>query len=375
MAMQGGYFGCNAHSGQGGAFRQIGAVKIAAFTVVNAYGAVTDRAGWLVACNRPKSWGNLTMTSELLRNLPQSLKANWDAAAMDAPDAGGTRNTTVSLIVTNQKLDTASLQRMAVQVHTSMARAIQPFSTSQDGDTLYAASTQEIDSELTALTLTTIAGETMWDAVLASVPDKATPVPPPQTPATVSADKLAAYAGTYDFGAAPAAGGFGGMGVDVRIEDGSVKASPIDGFSAAGAGLLAGDIITHLNGAPLKGLPLNTILGRMRGPSGSTAVLTVVHNGQDRPTDIAVVREMLRLRPLLRVRFENAGLLVEATGGRQVFDFERSKPTAVFARSDTEFYADGRSATRIAFTVDATGKVSGAVLNPGRWEQKGVKID
>ena len=145
MAMQGSYFGCNTHSGQGGAFRQIGAVKIAAFTVVNAYGAVTDRAGRLVACNRPKSWGNLTMTSELLRNLPQSLKADWDAAA-SRPDAGGTRNTTISLIVTNQKLDYASLQRMAVQVHTSMARAIQPFSTQNDGDTLYAASTQEIDT-------------------------------------------------------------------------------------------------------------------------------------------------------------------------------------------------------------------------------------
>ena len=177
MAMQGGYFGCNAHSGQGGAFRQVGAIKIAAFMVVNAYGAVTDRAGRLVACNRPKSWGNLTATSELLRNLPQSLNANWDAAAV-APDAGGTRNTTISLIVTNQKLDTASLQRMAVQVHTSMARAIQPFSTSEDGDTLFAASTQEVDSEFRPVTLTTIASEVMWDAVLASVPDNATSPPP-----------------------------------------------------------------------------------------------------------------------------------------------------------------------------------------------------
>ena len=56
--------------------------------MVNAYGAVTDRAGRLVACNPGKSWGNLTMTSELLRNLPQSLKADWDAAG--SPDAGAT---------------------------------------------------------------------------------------------------------------------------------------------------------------------------------------------------------------------------------------------------------------------------------------------
>jgi L-aminopeptidase/D-esterase-like protein len=373
MAMQGGYFGCNAHSGQGGAFRQVGAVKIAAFVVVNAYGAVTDRAGRLVACNRPKSWGNLTATSELLRNLPQSLNANWDAAAV-APDAGGTRNTTISLIVTNQKLDTASLQRMAVQVHTSMARAIQPFSTSEDGDTLFAASTQEIDGELRPVTLTTIASEVMWDAVLASVPDNATSSPPAEKPAaTVSGEKLAAYAGTYEFGAAQSTGG--GLGVDVRIQDGGVKVSPIEGLPAARAGVRAGDTVTHVNAAPLKGLSLNAVLDRMRGAPGSTAILTIARNGGDQPVDISVVREPIGLRALLRVKAESGSLSVEATGGRRVFDFDRSKPTLVVPLSDTEFYADGRSTTRIAFTLDAAGKVSGAVLNPGRWEQKGVKID
>jgi L-aminopeptidase/D-esterase-like protein len=374
MAMQGGYFGCNTHSGQGGAFRQVGMTKIAAFTVVNAYGAVTDRAGRLVACNRPKSWGNLTATSELLRNLPQSLNANWDAAAV-APDAGGTRNTTISLIVTNQKLDSASLQRMAVQVHTSMARAIQPFSTSQDGDTLYAASTQEIDSELSPLTLTTIAGEVMWDAVLASVPDNATSVAPTEKPAAVSAEKLAAYVGTYEFGAAQTTGGFGGLGVDTRIEDGRVKVSPIEGLPAARAGVLARDTVTHINGAAVKGSSLNNVLDRMRGPPGSTAILTIVHNGADQPVDIAVVREPIRLRSLLRVRAEGGSLSVEAIGGRRVFDFEQAKPMPVIPLSNNEFYADARSAARIAFTVDAAGKVSGAVLNPGRWEQTGVKID
>jgi L-aminopeptidase/D-esterase-like protein len=375
MAMQGGFFGCNAHSGQGGAFRQVGAVKIAAFTVVNAYGAVTDRAGRLVACNKPKSWGNLTMTSELLRNLPQSLKADWDAASAAPSDAGGTKNTTISLIVTNQKLDYASLQRLAVQVHTSMARAIQPFSTENDGDTLYAASTQEVDSkEFNPLTLTTIASEAMWDAVLASVPDNAVSARPPEKPASVSADKLASYAGTYEFGSAAAAGGFGGLGLHVRIEDGQVKVVPIAGLSAARAGILADDIVTRLDGAPLKGMPINGVLGRMRGAPGSQAVLTIVHNGQDQPVEVPVVREMVSQRVQLRVKSESGGLSVEAIG-RRLFDFAGSTPTPLTPLSDTEFYADGRSATRIAFTVDAAGKVSGAVLNPGRWEQKGVKID
>jgi L-aminopeptidase/D-esterase-like protein len=375
MAMQGSYFGCNAHSGQGGAFRQIGAVKIAAFTVVNAAGAVTDRNGRLVACNKAKSWGSLTTTSELLRNLPHSLEPDWKAAAADpAPDAGGTKNTTISLIVTNQKLDYASLQRLAIQVHTSMARGIQPFSTENDGDTLYAASTQEVDNkELSAINLTTIAGEVMWDAVLASVPDGAASVRPSEKPATVSADKLAAYAGTYEFGAM-SAGGFGGLGVDVSIEDGQVKVAPIEGLSAARAGVLTGDVVTRLNGAPLKGSSLNSVVGKMRGPPGSKAVLTIVRNGQDQPTEITVVREKVSPRPLLRVKAEGEGLSVEAVGWRRVFDFER-KPAPIIPLSNAEFYVDGRSATRIAFIIDPAGKVSGAVLNPGHWQQKGVKID
>jgi hypothetical protein len=377
MAMQGGFFGCDAHSGQGGAFRQLGPTKIAAFVVVNAFGAVTDRDGGLVSCNRPKSWGNLTMTSELLRHLPASLKADWDAsAASPERKVPGTRNTTISLIVTNRKLDYAGVLRLAIQVHTSMARAIQPFSTESDGDTLYAASTQEVDNkDLSSVTLATVAGETMWDAVVASVPDEAAFVPP-ATPPTVSADTLAAYAGTYEFAAVPqqAGGAFSGLGLDVAIEDGLVKVSPIEGAPAARAGVMAGDVVTRLDDTPLQGLPLDQVQDKMRGPRDSKAELTITREGQDRPIDITIVREPIRLRSLLRVGVQGDGLAVEAIGGRQVFEFRRSKPLAVIPYSDAAFYVDGRYHTRIAFTKDMTGKVLGVVLNPGRWQQKGVKI-
>ena len=378
MAMQGSYFGCDAHSGQGGAFRQLGTTKIAAFVVVNAFGAVTDRDGRLVRCNRPRSWGNLTMTSELLQHLPASLKADWDAsAAAPEREAPGTRNTTVSLIVTNQKLGYAGVQRLAIQVHTSMARAIQPFSTESDGDTLYAASTQEVENkDLSLVTLAAVAGETMWDAVLASVPAEAAFAPPATSP-TVSADTLAAYTGTSEFAAAPeqVGGAFSGLGLEIAIEDGLVEVSPIEGAPAPGAGVMAGDVVTRLDGTPLKGLTLDQVLDKMRGPSGSKAELTITREGQDRPIDIAIVREAIRLRSLLRVRAEGGSLSVEAIGGRQVFEFQRAKPLTVIPSSGTEFYVEGRYHTRIAFTRDAGGKVSGAILNPGRWEQKGVRVD
>jgi hypothetical protein len=149
---------------------------------------------------------------------------------------------------------------------------------------------------------------------------------------------------------------------------------PIAGLSGARAGILADDIVTRLDGAQLKGLPINSVIGRMRGPPGSKAVLTIVHNGQDQPVEVPVVREMVSPRVQLRVKPEGGNLFVEAVG-RRLFGFQGSTPTPALPLSDTEFYADDRSATRIAFTVDTAGKVSGAVLNPGRWEQRGVKID
>ena len=113
---------------------------------------------------------------------------------------GRASNTTVSLIVTNRKLSYAELQRLAIQVHTSMARAIQPFSTFADGDTLFAATTDQAPaSALSAIDLDTVAGEIMWDAILKSVPEEPAFVAarlPPRSLTTGSAR----YAGLYDFG-------------------------------------------------------------------------------------------------------------------------------------------------------------------------------
>ena len=377
MAMQGSFFGCDVHSGQGGAFRQIGSVKIAAFVVVNAVGAITDRDGQLVSCNKPVTWGGLTKTSELLQHIPASLSADWTAPEESSDhEIPATKNTTISLIVTNQKLNASQLQRMAIQVHTSMARAIQPFSTASDGDTLYAASTQEVDSKnVSPEIVATIGGEAMWDAVLASVPAESVVVPSVKLP-PVSADALASYSGTYEFATAPAqaVGPFSGLGLEVRIADGLPNVTPVVGGPSAAAGVLRGDVITELDGAPLQGLTLGQIVDKMRGPTGSRAELVVTRKDQIEPVHIAVVRGAVRLRSLLQVQAQDGRLMIEAIGGRKVYEFQNYRSTAVTALSNSEFFIQSRYHTRIAFTKDAAGKVIGAVLNPGRWEQKGVKI-
>lgn len=197
-AVTGALFGCNAHSGQGGAFRQIGDLKIAVFTVVNALGVVTDREGRVAACYPDKGWPRDLKASDLMGATPDSLKPGWNGQRAQQPDR---KNTTVSLVVTNRKLTPAQLQRVAVQVHTSMARAIQPFATELDGDVLYAVSTQEVEPApsdgLVTAEIGTVASELMWDAILAAVP------PQPQAPqisaAPLNPKALAKFVGEYRF--------------------------------------------------------------------------------------------------------------------------------------------------------------------------------
>ena len=187
FAVTGGLFGCNALSGQGGAFRQIGDVKIAAFTVVNALGVVTDRDGRVVACYGPDGPAKNLRAADLLAAYPAKKETS-----------GERKNTTISLVVTNQKLDPSELQRLAVQVHTSMARGIQPFATIFDGDVLYAVSTAEIEEPVfTSAELGVIASEVMWDAILASVPEQ--PVAPKPGKIRPDPERLRSFAGDYVF--------------------------------------------------------------------------------------------------------------------------------------------------------------------------------
>jgi len=140
---------------------------------------VTDRDGRVAACYRDAGMPDPLRVTDLLA----AHAKKFGATATDRP----ARNTTVSLVVTNRKLEMAELQRLAIQVHTSMGRALQPFSTESDGDVLYAVSTGELDAAkagaITPPDLGVIAGEVMWDAILASVP----PQPPLPKPAPASA--------------------------------------------------------------------------------------------------------------------------------------------------------------------------------------------
>ena len=94
-------------------------------------------------------------------------------------------------------------------------------------------------------------------------------------------------------------GEFGGLGIEVTMENGVVKVvSPIDDTPAARAGILSGDLITHLDGEGITGLTLGEAVDKMRGPINTPLNLTIVRKGRDEPFDVKVVRDKIRINPV-----------------------------------------------------------------------------
>jgi carboxyl-terminal processing protease len=91
-------------------------------------------------------------------------------------------------------------------------------------------------------------------------------------------------------------GEFGGLGIEVGMEDGFVKViSPIDDTPAARAGVEAGDLIIRLDDTPVKGMALGDAVKIMRGKPGTDIVLTVVREGADKPLKIKITRDVIRV--------------------------------------------------------------------------------
>ena len=102
-------------------------------------------------------------------------------------------------------------------------------------------------------------------------------------------------------------GEFGGLGIEVTMENGVIKVvSPIDETPAAKAGLQANDLVTHLDGEQIVGLTLEQAVEKMRGPVNTPITLTVVRKGRDDPFDIKIVRDVIRINAV-RSRIEANG--------------------------------------------------------------------
>ncbi|MDX1625714.1 MAG: P1 family peptidase, partial [Wenzhouxiangellaceae bacterium] len=193
FAMQGWFFDDPQHSGQGGAVRTLGDVRVGVFTVVNPLGTLVDRSGRVARCGEFDDADCPTIAERFEQRF-----RTLDAEASASATAGPTANTTITLVIINVDLPIAELRRLAMQVHGSMARAVQPFATINDGDTLIAVTTAELDESPADLgELGLLASETAWDAVLASIPER--PAPASTQPLTWSDAELDRVAGRYAF--------------------------------------------------------------------------------------------------------------------------------------------------------------------------------
>lgn len=97
-------------------------------------------------------------------------------------------------------------------------------------------------------------------------------------------------------------GEFGGLGIEVSMEDGFVKVvAPIDDTPAAEAGVQAGDLIIRLDDQPVKGMSLNDAVDIMRGEPGSKIELTIIREGADKPLTLELTRAVIKVKS---VKFE-----------------------------------------------------------------------
>jgi len=108
-------------------------------------------------------------------------------------------------------------------------------------------------------------------------------------------------------------GEFGGLGIEVTQEEGFIKVvSPIDGTPAAEAGIQAGDFITHVDGESVLGLTLDQAVDKMRGPVGSEIVITIARKGVEKPFDVSIIRDTIKLTAV-KTRVEGKAVVARIT--------------------------------------------------------------
>jgi carboxyl-terminal processing protease len=94
-------------------------------------------------------------------------------------------------------------------------------------------------------------------------------------------------------------GEFGGLGIEVTMENGLVKVvSPIDDTPAQRAGVQAGDVITHINNEPVLGMSLSEAVERMRGPVDTSIELTLRRPGREEPIEVSLARAVITISPV-----------------------------------------------------------------------------
>jgi carboxyl-terminal processing protease len=129
-------------------------------------------------------------------------------------------------------------------------------------------------------------------------------------------DPHSAYLDEDDFADLQAAtsGEFGGLGIEVTMENGLIKViTPIDDTPAQKAGVKPGDFIIRLGETPVKGMTLRDAVNKMRGKKGSPIDLTIIRPGEDKPLQLTVERDIIQVKSIVSRVYQNKYAYVRIT--------------------------------------------------------------
>ncbi|MCP4183490.1 MAG: S41 family peptidase [Hyphomicrobiales bacterium] len=117
-------------------------------------------------------------------------------------------------------------------------------------------------------------------------------------------------------------GEFGGLGIEVTMEKELIKVvTPIDDTPASKAGVLAGDLISKIDGENVRGLSLSNAVEKMRGPVNTPIVITVLREGAEKPIDITIIRAIIKVRAVHhRIEGGDIGYIRISSFSEQTFD-------------------------------------------------------
>ena len=196
----------------------------------------------------------------------------------------------------------------------------------------------------------------------------------------------------YDDMREDTSGEFGGLGIEVTMEEGVIKVvSPIDDTPAAKAGIMSNDFIVQLDGVDIQNLTLDEAVSKMRGPIGSSIKVTVIREGVEKPLDFELTRATIAMRA---VRWSMEGGAKEGEGDVAVVRLSRFSEQAFVGieKAIKDVYAarDGVAPTGIildlrnnpgglvdqsVYVADAFLKQGAVVLTRGRIAQESARYD
>jgi carboxyl-terminal processing protease len=180
-------------------------------------------------------------------------------------------------------------------------------------------------------------------------------------------------------------GQFGGLGIEVTMEEGIIKVvSPIDETPAARAGILSNDYIVELDGTQVLGLTLDQAVEKMRGPIGSKIKLTVVREGTEEPLQFELARDVIAMRAVRWSLEGDVGVMRLSRFSEQAFVGIQKAIEDMFTERNgvapTGLVLDLRNnpgglVDQAVYVTDAFLKQGAVVLTRGRLEQESARYD